>query len=44
MRQNKLFTNKSKCLFAQSEIEYLNHLISKQEVRTDPKKIEVVVA
>lgn len=32
----------SKCSFAQQSLEYLGHIISKQGVSTDPKKIEAI--
>lgn len=38
-----MFAKQSKCHFACDEIEYLGHLISKEGVKVDPKKIEVMV-
>ena len=40
LRGNKLYAKMSKCSFAQSEIEYLGHIISMDGVATDPQKIE----
>jgi hypothetical protein len=34
----------SKCLFAQSELEYLGHIISKDEVATNHRKSAAMVA
>ena len=36
----KIFTNRKKCSFGQTEIEYLGHIISGGGVSADPKKIE----
>lgn len=40
--KHKIFANKKKCLFAQASVEYLGHVISKDGVSTDEKKIEAV--
>lgn len=42
LRENKLFAKLSKCTFAQPEIEYLGHVISKNGVATDPSKISII--
>jgi len=42
LRSNRLFTKLSKCSFAQSEIEYLGHIISKDGVATDPNKLSII--
>lgn len=44
LRQHKLYAKLSKCTFAQAEIEYLGHIISKEGVATDPTKIPVIQA
>jgi hypothetical protein len=40
LSQHKLFLKQSKCAFGASEVEYLGHLVGKDGVRVDPKKIE----
>ncbi|XP_041026999.1 uncharacterized protein LOC121267215 [Juglans microcarpa x Juglans regia] len=40
LKQNQLYAKKSKCHFACQEIEYLGHLISKEGVKADPRKLE----
>jgi hypothetical protein len=40
--QNQLFLKQSKCAFGASEVEYLGHLVGKDGVRVDPKKIEAM--
>jgi len=42
MRQQSLFEKKSKCYFGVEQVEYLDHMISKQGVATNPKKIMAV--
>ncbi|WVZ53354.1 hypothetical protein U9M48_004313 [Paspalum notatum var. saurae] len=38
MRTHKLYLKPSKCSFAQTNIDYLGHIISAQGVATDPAK------
>ena len=38
LRHNQFFLKATKCSFAQSQIEYLGHIISSQGVATDPSK------
>jgi hypothetical protein len=42
LSQHQLFLKQSKCAFGTSEVEYLDHLIGKNGVRVDPKKIEAM--
>jgi len=44
LRSNQLFIKKTKCAFGQRQLEYLGHLISKEGVSIDPKKVEAMVA
>jgi hypothetical protein len=37
---HKLFLKQYKCAFGASEFEYLEHIVGKDGVRVDPKKIE----
>jgi hypothetical protein len=42
LSQHQLFLKRSKCAFGASEVEYLGHLVGKDGVRVDPKKIEAI--
>jgi hypothetical protein len=42
LSQHQLFPKQSKCAFGTSEYEYLGHLVRKDDVRVDPKKIEAM--
>jgi hypothetical protein len=42
LSQHQLFLKQSKCVFSASEVEYLGHLVGKDGVRVDPKKIEAM--
>ncbi|GKA61760.1 putative nucleotidyltransferase, ribonuclease H [Tanacetum coccineum] len=39
IRENQLYAKQSKCMFGTAQVEYLGHVISKNEVATDPVKI-----
>lgn len=36
LRDNKLYAKMSKCVFGQTQLEYLSHIISREGVGTDP--------
>jgi hypothetical protein len=42
LSQHQVFLKQSKCAFGASEVEYLGHLVGKDGVRVDPKKIEAM--
>jgi hypothetical protein len=42
LSQHQLFLKQSKCDFGASEVEYLGHLVGKDGIRVDPKKIEAM--
>jgi hypothetical protein len=42
LMEHKLYIKSSKCAFAQSQIEYLGHIISQNGVATDPTKIDAM--
>lgn len=44
LRQHKLFVKESKCSFAQTQLEYLGHIVSDEGVATDPQKTAAMVA
>jgi hypothetical protein len=42
LRENQLYAKLSKCSFFQEWINYLGHIISKDGIAVDPKKIEAI--
>ena len=42
MRKEQLYAKLSKCEFWLNEVSILGHIVSKERIRVDPKKIEVV--
>jgi hypothetical protein len=42
LSQHQLFPKQSKCAFGSSEVEYLGHIVGKNDVRVDPKNIEAM--
>jgi len=43
LRENKLYAKCSKCEFFKNKIQYLGHVISKEGLSVDPKKISVIL-
>lgn len=43
LKKHQLFANQKKCTFHQSRLQYLGHIISRDGVTADPKKIEVMM-
>ena len=43
LRKEQLYAKLSKCEFWMNEVSFLRHIVSKEGIRVDPKKIEVVV-
>ena len=42
LREHQLYAKLSKCSFYQKQIHYLGHIISKDGITVDPKKIEAI--
>jgi hypothetical protein len=42
LSQHQIFLKQSKCAFGASKVEYLGHLVGKDGIRVDPKKIEAM--
>ena len=43
LRKEQLYAKLSKCEFWLTEVSFLGHIISKEGIRVNPNKIEVVV-
>ena len=43
LRKERLYAKLSKCEFWLNEVSFLGHIVSKEGIRVDPKKIEVVL-
>ena len=43
LRAEKLFANRKKCLFAQEQIEYLGHVVTRDGVAADPSKVKAML-
>jgi hypothetical protein len=42
LRENRLYANPDKCAFFAEEVAYLGHIVSKDGLKADPKKTQVV--
>jgi hypothetical protein len=42
LREHQLYAKMSKCSFYQKQIHYLGHIISKEGIVVDPKKVEAI--
>ena len=43
LREHQLYGKLSKCDFWLSEVRFLGHVVSEEEVKVDPDKIEAVM-
>ena len=43
LRKEQLYAKLSKCEFWLGEVSFLGHIVSKEGIRVDPKKIEVII-
>ena len=43
LRENQLYAKLNKCSFFQTKVHYLGHVVSKEGVAVDPKKIRVIM-
>ena len=43
LRKEQLYAKLSKCKFWLNEMSFLGHIVSKEGIQVDPKKLEVVV-
>lgn len=42
LREHQLYAKRNKCAFAQTEVEFLGHIISQDGISTDPRKVEAI--
>ena len=42
LEENLFYEKRLKCTFGKQEVEYLGHIISKERVKVDPKKIQAI--
>jgi len=42
LQGNQLFIKNTKCSFRSSEVEYLGHIVSHDNLKLDPKKIQAM--
>lgn len=43
LHQNQLYVKKKKCVFGQSTMEYLGHIVSREGVLVDPRKLKAIL-
>ena len=43
LRKEQLYAKMSKCEFWLKEVSFLRHIVSKEGIRVDPRKIEVIL-
>nr|GEV60684.1 hypothetical protein [Tanacetum cinerariifolium] len=43
LRKQKLYANRKKCSFAQEQIEYLGHVVTRDGVEADPSKVKAML-
>ena len=43
LRKEQLYAKRSRCEFWLREVSFLRHIISKEGIQVDPKKIEVII-
>ncbi|GJV00619.1 putative mitochondrial protein [Tanacetum coccineum] len=43
LREQKLYANRKKCSFAQEQIEYLGHVVTRDGVAADPSKVKAML-
>ena len=42
LRENQFYAKMSKCHFGKEELHYLGHVVGKEGIKVDPRKIETV--
>ena len=43
LRKEQLYAKSSKCEFLLKVVSFLGHIVSEEEIRVDPRKIEVIL-
>ena len=43
LRENQLYANLKKCSFFQTKVRYLGHVVSKESITVDPKKVRAIM-
>ncbi len=44
LRQNSVLIKMSRCSWGQTELPYLGHIVSKDGIKADPKKLKLLLA